>query len=295
MPDIKEYSITGGFVFFEDMLQLFSLPVRQRISGHFYQEPESMLLAEKEALPRKANDTNIRIDQMRRVEGDYLNYKDFESGDDVRRIVWKLYAKNRELVVRTPEIFNPFASHIYFYASFHTQLNVLQREGAFAAEMLNYYKNHTWTIYEALSRKEFSVKFIPDQELQLPEAINEAALVKRRISNCVWQKERSLTDYFEPKSGSVICISSMNTEEEVRQMLDQCSNETVVYFIRLSGCFRVFAPWAWFIRIFVKAPEDRLKKIRSRWLLSPMRFQILKREKEISALLQASNVIATEL
>jgi len=292
LPDIKEYSISGGYVFFEDMLQLFSLPVKQQIKGHFYQEPESMMLEEKEAQPRKTDDTEIRIDQLRRVEGDYFNYKDFEIGDDVRRIVWKLYAKNRELVVRTPEIFNPFASHIYFYASFHSQLNLLQREGAFAAEMLNYYKNYIWTIYEALSKKEFEVKFIPDQELQLPEAINGTALVKRYISNCQWQKERDLSRYFEPKFGSVVCISSMNTAGEVSQLLDQCSHETVVYFIRLSGCFKAFAPWTWFLRIFLKAPEDRLRKIKSRWLLSPLRIRTLKREKEIMALLEKSNVVS---
>src|SRR5690606_33123022 len=108
LPDIKEYTIHGGFVYFEDMLQLFSFPVMQRVSGHFYQAHYKMSLEEKEAIPRKTEQTDIRIDQLRRVEGEFLNYKDFESGDDVRRVVWKLYAKYRELVVRIPEILDPY-------------------------------------------------------------------------------------------------------------------------------------------------------------------------------------------
>ena len=36
------------------------------------------------------------------------------------------------------------------------------------------------------------------------------------------------------------------------------------------------------------SPDDRLKRIRSRWILSPLRFQLLKREKEIEAALENS-------
>ena len=41
LPDIKEYQLRGGFVFFQDMLHVLSLPVRQKISGQFYQPPRA--------------------------------------------------------------------------------------------------------------------------------------------------------------------------------------------------------------------------------------------------------------
>lgn len=294
LPDIKEYAIEGGFIYFEDMLQLFSLPVRQKVKGHFFQAPETVALEEREAVPRKTEQTDTRIEQLRRVEGEYLNYKDFESGDDVRRIVWKVYAKSRELVVRVPEIFDPYASHIYFYASFHSGLKI-NAGNNFSAEMLNYYKNRIWTVFETLTTKEWEVKFIPDQQLQIPEQVDIKSYVQRTISNSTWQKDRDLQDYFEPRYGAVLCISSFNDPAAVRHMLEQCSADTVVYYVKLSRTFSAFLPWTWLKRIFLLSPEDRLKRIRSRWLLSPSRFQLIKKEKEIEELLRNSHVTIGKL
>ncbi len=295
LPDIKEYAVEGGFIYFEDMLQLFSLPVKQKVKGHFYQAPELVDLEEREALPRKTEETDVRIDQLRKVEGEYLNYKDFESGDDVRRIVWKVYAKSRELVVRVPEIFDPYASHIYFYASFHTNFKSAQRNSAFSAEMLNHYKNRIWTAYEALAKKEWDIKFIADQQLHVAEQINVAQYVQRVISNSVWHTDRDVTDYFEPRYGSVLCISSFNSAEEVKDLLEQCSPDTVIYYVKLSDTFRTFLPWTWLKRIFILAPEDRLKRLRARWFLSPLRLQLIRQEKEIEAALNNSDVTVGRL
>ncbi len=295
LPDIKEYAVKGGVIYFEDMLQLFSLPVGQGIKGHFYQAPGQVDIDNRDALPRKTEQTDTRIDQLRKVEGEYLNYKGFESGDDVRRIVWKVYAKSRELVVRVPEIFDPYASHVYFYASFYTDLKPARKGNDFAAEMLNYYKERVWTVYETLADKEWEVKFIPDQQLQVPEQFNGKAFVQRVISNSAWQGDRELTGYFEPRYGSVLCISSLNEPGEVKTLLEQCSGDTVVYYVKLSDTFRTFLPWNWLKRIFVLTPEDRLKRIRTRWLLTPLRLQLGKREKEIEQALQNSQVTVARL
>jgi hypothetical protein len=288
LPDIKEYALIGGFVFFEDMLQLFSLPVKQSIKGHFYQSPENLDLNEKEALPRKTEETETRIDQMRKVQGEYLNYKDFESGDDVRRVVWKVYAKNRELMVRIPEIFDPYASHIYFYASFHSTEGILEND--FGNEMLNYYKNHVWSVYQTLSKKEFEVRFVPDQQLQLPEQMNKDLLTQRIISNSAWQQQYNLSDYFDPKFGAVLCISSLNDPAFIKTALENCNSEVVVYYVKLSDAFRSFAPFAWLSRIFFLSPNDRLKRIRSRWVLTPLRWKLAKREKEIENVLKTLDI-----
>jgi hypothetical protein len=203
-----------------------------------------------------------------------------------------VYAKNRELVVRIPEIFDPYASHIYFYASFHSGL---KQNNDFSAEMLNYYKNRVWSIFEVLSKKEFEVKYIPDQTLTIPEQSNINEYVKRVISNSYWHGDKSLADYFEPRYGSVLCISSFNDPEEVKDMLERCNSDIVVYYVKLSNTFRSFLPWAWFKRIFFLTPDDRLKRIRNRWLLTPQRFQIVKREKEIERILSEADVITAKL
>ena len=295
LPDIKEYDLEGGFIYFQDMLHLFSLAVSQPVSGHFYQPPVLMDETDKDVFPKKTETMDVRIEQLRRVEGEHLNYKDFESGDDVRRIVWKVYAKNRELVVRVPELYEPYASHLYLYASFYAATKAQWLNEGYLKEMLNYYKNTVWTIYETLSRKEWEMRYIPDQVFNLPEQLSDSEKTSRIISNSQWHKDASLQQYFNPKSGTVLCISSITDPQELRNTLDRCDASTVVYFVKLSNALKHFAPLNWLRRIIFLPPQDRLNKLRSTWTFSPIRIQIQKREKEIADILSKSHVTSGEL
>ncbi len=290
LPDIKEYELKGGFIYFEDMLHLFSLAVKQPIAGQFYQPPMAREEDEREIYPKKTETTDVRIDQMRRVEGEYLNYKDFESGDDVRRIVWKVYARNRELVVRIPERFEPYASHLYLYASFHAAIKPQLTGEGYYKEMLNYYKNNIWTVYDTLAKKEWQLRLIPDQNFTVPEHLNDAERAARVISNSAWHRDKPLGQYFNPRQGAVLCISSLTDTEELRNLLEQCDSATVVYFVKLSRVFRHFVAWGWFKRLIFLPPKDRLNRLRSRWIFSTVRLQVRKREKEIEEILKTSGV-----
>lgn len=290
LPDIKEYDLTGGFIYFQDMLHLFSLAVSQPISGHFYQPPVLQEGQEMDVSPKKTENLDVRIDQLRRVEGEYLNYKDFEAGDDVRRIVWKLYAKNRELVVRIPEMFEPYASHLYYYASFFTSMNTQWQGEGFLKEMLNYYKNCVWTVYDTLSKKEWNMRYIPDQNFNIPEQTDEAEKTARIISNSNWQKDNDLQHYFNPKHGTVLCISSLTDPSGLKNLLDLCDSSTVIYFVKVSRVMKHFAPLNLIGRLIFLPPQDRLARLRTRWTFSPFRIFIHKREKEIEAILNKSSV-----
>lgn len=295
LPDIKEYQVKGGFIFFQDMLHLFSLTVKQPINSTFYQPPVLASEEDRNVFPKKTESMDVRIEQLRRVEGEPFNYKDFETGDDVRRIVWKVYAKNRELVVRVPEMFEPYASHLYFYASFHASVKASWLGETYLKEMLNYYKNNVWTIYDALSRKEWDMRYIPDQPMNIPEHIGGSERSARIISSSEWHTDKGLSQYFSPRTGAVLCISSLTDINELRNTLDQCDASTVVYFVKASNVFRHFVPWGWLKRLVLLPPKDRLTRIRTRWTFSPMRLQIQRREKEIELLLSKSSVTTAVL
>lgn len=295
LPDIKEYEIKGGFVYFQDMLHIFSIAVQQPITGQFYQPPVLAKEQDNDVAPKYTEDLDVRIDQLRRVEGDYNNYKDFEAGDDIRRIVWKMYARNRELVVRVPERFEPYASHLYFYASFYANVKTAWLSDSYLKEMLNYYKNYVWTVYDTLSKKEWSMRYVPDQQFTVPEHIDEDEKSARIISNSNWQKETVLLNYFNPQKGTVLCISSFTDINELQELLEQTDASTVIYFIKTSRVFKHFVPWNWLKRLIFLPPKDRLNKLRTRWTFSPMRIQIQKKEKEIEKILAKANVTATTL
>ena len=292
LPDIKEYDLKGGFVYFQDMLHLFSLAIAQPISGHFYQPPVLMDEGTGEVSPKKTETMDVRIEQLRRVEGEHLNYKDFEAGDDVRRIVWKVYAKNRELVVRMPELFEPYASHMYLYASFFADMKAQWINEGYFKEMLNYYKNSLWTVYEVLSRKEWEMRYIPDQSFNTPEQLTESERAARIISNSQWHKDAPLQQYFNPKTGSVLCISSLTDPQELTNILERCDASTVVYFVKLSHALKHFAPLNLLRRLIFLPPKDRLNKLRTTWTFSPIRLNIQKRERVIEDILNKSDVVS---
>lgn len=292
LPDIQEYELKGGFIYFEDMLHIFSLAVAQPVSGHFYQPPVLTSDENAEVYPKKTESMDVRIDQMRRVEGEYLNYKDFEAGDDVRRIVWKVYAKNRDLVVRMPEMFEPYASHLYFYASFHASVKSGLLAEGYLKEMLNYYKNHVWTVYDTLSKKEWELRFLPDQSFKIPEQADVKERTARIISSSKWHRDVSLSQYFNARQGAVLVISSLTDPQELRNVLDQCDATTVVYFVKCSNVFRHYVAWSWLKRLILLPPRDRLNRLRSRWVFSPTRLQVRKQERELEDILRKSSVIS---
>ncbi len=145
LPDRKQYHAKGFIISFIDYLEFFRFTLYKKTKNAFYLHSTEVEIESKEITPSKTEEEIEKIKTSRKVEGDYLNYKDFETGDDVRRIVWKIFAKNRELVIRTPEIINPYASHIKFHTSFYN-LIFKNSSSAFATSMLNYYKDAVYNI-----------------------------------------------------------------------------------------------------------------------------------------------------
>ena len=290
LPDIREYQLRGGFVYFEDMLHLFSFAAAQPLSGTFYQPPLLRDVPDADVQPRKTESLDVRIDQMRRVEGDPLAYKDFEPGDDVRRIVWKVYARNRELVVRMPERFEPYASHLYFYASFYAATRAGWLDDGYFKEMLNYYKNRIYTIYDTLATKEWALRYIPDQEFTLPETKDDNEKTARLISSSAWHQDRGLLSYFDQKAGTVLCISSFTDPDELQQLLESAGAGVMIYLVKTSRVFRHFAAWNWLKRLILLPPKDRLNRLRSRWIFSPVRINVKRQEKKLIKILQESGV-----
>jgi Protein of unknown function DUF58 len=295
LPDIKEYDIKGGFIYFQDMLHLISLAIEQPVNGHFYHRPVAAQQDDAEAAPKQTENLDIRIDQMRRVDGEYLNYKDFEAGDDVRRIVWKVYARNRELVVRMPERYEPFASHLYFYASFYRSGKPSGWNNGYVLEMLNYYKNKVWTIYEALAKKEWEINYVPDQLFSFSEDTEKSEHDARIIANSTWHTEKEIAGYFNTKLGSALCISSFADPADLANTLEKCDAATMLYFIPLSAAFRTLVPLGIVTRIVLRPPQDRLSRLKDTWIFAPLRLEMLKREQNIRKILEVSNVMWAEV
>lgn len=288
LDDVKTYHLKGSFLFFEDLFRIFSLPVYQTRQQRFFRGPERRALEAGKTAPRVAETPEVKTTHLRRIPGDFLNYKTFESGDDIRRIVWKLYAKNRELIVRTPEEKDRYASKVYLYASFHAPIPGTGRGSAFAREMLNFYKHTIWTVYDALRQQELPVKFEPDQSFRAAAAETEDP-VRMGLSNCLWQQEMPLRDYFDKRKGSVLILSSMNDPMDLDRLLAEAPVDVKIIMVKLSAVFERRFLSDWVSRIFLRAEHDRLKRIRGWWMFSPLRLPLLRNERALEKSLERTD------
>lgn len=290
LPDRRDYLVGKGVVFFQDMFQMFSFPYRESLDKRMYTTPPKMDTKELRVQPQRTEEEETRIDTLKKVEGEFLNYKNFESSDDVRRIVWKIYARNRELVVRIPEIMDPYASHINFLPSFYNGLGK-GNDDKFNVQMLNLYKDQVLNIYESILSQGAELHYIADQELLKAFNVDEKEKVTYQVSTSHWQNTRDLKSYYSSREAAVICISSLVPADDIRTLLETKSSNTTVIFIRTSKALESWWPFS-LKRLFIASPANPLNRLRRRWKISGYRKTVIRNEKALQEVLNKHNVEA---
>lgn len=288
LPAIKQYEIKKLLIYFEDFFQLFSFTGILNYITILTIQPENFEQEVKQINPRKTIESDIRVEQLKRTEGEYINYKDFENHDDVRRIVWKIYARNKELVVRTPEIFDPYASKITFYASFHKNFSeILNKHIHF--QILNFYKTEIWNSYKNIADGKLAVEFVPDQMVNATHEEHKQAKVKLQIAMMDWQ-QNSLTDYCKKNDAAVLCISSFTDENDLQKILQVHNNQLQIIFIKLSEAYNKPFITDWLKWLFIQVEEDAVERNRTWFAMSGLKRKLLQQEKKLEHLLVKNNV-----
>ena len=285
LPEIKEYKVNGGIIYFEDMFQLFSFTVSLPSQDVFYTQPENNDSTAVSVRPKKTEDTNTRIEEIRKVEGEYLNYKNFEDNDDVRRIVWKIYAKNKELVIRIPETNDPYASHVYFYSSFYNYIGS-DLYPMLSGIFLNQFKTITWNAYLQLSKKNLLLKYVPDQPAKTIFADDPMQKIKYIISTSNWHHDKDLQQYFKKDEASVLCISSFTNASQLEDIVSRSGKDLVVIFVELSKTFQSIKVKDWLQWLFVRPSGDSLDKLKLSWNISPLKRKVIENEVRIKKILE---------
>lgn len=285
LPQIKEYHVQQAILYIEDVFQFFSIAVNLETNNHFFTQPTSKQVSQLKISPRKTEETTTRIEEIKRVQGEYLNYKNFENNDDVRRIVWKIYARNKELVVRIPEIMDPYASHLYLYVSFFSNFNT-DGNGAVEIPFLNYYKVYSWAIYQNLVKQGFEVRFIPDQEVANSNKNDLDQWVKYSLSTSNWQRNNDLKSYAKTNDASLIIVSSLSNVDEVRELADQFGKDIRFIFIKLSDSLHKQSVFDILQLVFIQKEQNDIEVYKREWSFSRVRNSILQNEKALEKVLE---------
>lgn len=281
------YDVEKILVSFCDMLGLVSLSCSILFTQQLFTLPRPLAGQKVIAQPHSTEAQKHRIDIPKRVEGEHVNYKEFETGDNIQRIVWKIYAKSGQLVVRIPEIKDPYASHLYFYVSYFHGFD--RQGGAFETELLNVYKDQVRNLFEALTRNGYEVRIPQDQEVPKLSGLSEKKNELFQIAAASWQNQKAPTAFVNYGKAAFVCLSSLTPLSEVELILKNLPLAVPVVVVRLSDA--IPSPFQIKVKDILFKPEKQpTDNLRQPWMLASLRRALKENENEIaSALKQRGN------
>jgi hypothetical protein len=283
LHDRGVYDVEKVLVSFYDMLGLVSLPYLLPFTQQLFTLPKPQPVQKNKANPNSTEEQKQRIEIPKRVEGEYVNYKEFEAGDNIQRIVWKIYAKSGQLVVRIPETKDPYASHLYFYASFFHGFE--NQKGVFELELLNVYKDKVRNLYEALLENGYEVRMPQDQEVPKLAGFSEKKNELFQITAAAWQSAQSPASYVNYNKAAFVCLPSLTPLAEVQVLLRNLPLSVPVVVIKLSEA--ISSPFLFKVKDLLFKPEKQpVDHLRQPWMFSSLRKVLVKNEKAIAEVLK---------
>jgi hypothetical protein len=292
LPHIQTYDFNSAIISFSDMLSFFKFSTIQNCTHQFKNLPQASSLDSSELIPMKTDKETKRIAQYKKVENDWLNYKKFESSDDVRRIVWKVFAKHKELMLRAPEMVEPYASKIYMYASFYNSFSFLT-DLDYQRMMLNRFKEITWSVFKNSLDKHIDITLINDSLNATP--LHHAMQVQAYVTQANWQNEYPLQSYMKSKNASLICLHSMMDAKDVKQILESLNTQSHIIFVCFSKQFQSNFIKYWTINLLFRPKKNLLIGLKSKWHIQPLKYKILNQEKALLEILKQSPITLTIL
>jgi len=285
LADIREYNIHYSLIYFEDFFNYFSFSTKQPSRQYMVSELDSLPKNDLIVSPATNVSSDVRIDELKRVEGELINYKNYENSDDVRRIVWKIYAKNKELVVRIPEILDPYASHLDVYVSTFTEFD-LPNSKIIDGLFMNNFKNKVFNVYESLQKTKLEVNMHFDQIEQGGHFDTKLDQIKYAIVKSSWQNSVSIQEFVKPKSASVLVLHSFSNARDVEDLIDRSGSQCSFIFVKHSAALNNHFVKDWLLWAFVQSSDDDLHYAKTTFKATPLYRQLVANESKLESVLK---------
>lgn len=275
--DTRLYDVGQVSLFFYDMLGLISLPATLPVVQQLYTVPRTRQPQPVATQPHATEEQTHRIQIPRRVEGEYINYKEFEPGDNIQRIVWKIYARSGQLVVRIPETRDPYASHVYLYVSY---FHGFEPGGRFDRVLLNHYKHEVRHLLESVAQSGYQVRLPADQEIPKRAGDDRRDPDLFQISACQWHATLEPSQFVQPARAAMVCVSSCVPVEQVKALANRLPPSVPIVLVRVSAAWP--SPLRFSLRhLFFRPERQPGDELRQLWLLSPLRRNLLRNERAL--------------
>lgn len=224
LPNIRDYRIQSSFIHFEDFFHFFSLPYREVESIGLFTEPPANEEEELDFAMPTSEEPVLKVVQHKFTKGELLDYKKYAPGDDIRRIIWKNYARSRELTVRTFDRTFPYVSHINVLTCFYDASPSREQGVEIKDYLLDIYKEKIRQVVDSIIEQEFTVKYLTDQAIEDHYELDEYQKILYSISAAKWQKEKPADAFIRENyqkmrgASNLLIVSSLCPTSNLQQV-----------------------------------------------------------------------------
>ena len=152
-------------------------------------------------------------------------------------------------------------------------------------ELLNVYKDHVRNLFESLQRNGYDVRIPQDQEVPKLSGLSEKKNELFQITAASWQNQNAPSTFVNANKAAFVCLSSLTPLKEVETIFKNLPLSVPVVVVKLSDA--IPSPFQIKLKdIFFKPEKQPTDNLRQPWLLSSMRRELIKNEKEIAAVIK---------
>jgi hypothetical protein len=281
LPYYKTYNFTSLILNYKDFLGLMQFPIVIKNNITLCNTPQLFSFSTPKITPIKTSDNETEIKSTQVKEGDILHYKDYEYGDDIRRIVWKVYAKTNEFIVRIPEKEYEYTQDSFFYLPFI--IDSKSNNSKYSELSLSYLKYAAINIFHNFSNK--ATLFLKDAE-KGTIINNDFSICQQYILDKQWHNAKNFNITFQKKTDNIIILHSGLPINIIESIISQASTHSIIYWIPLQNAFYTSFIWNNLKRIFfIKTNNYNIISIKNNFQLSALKKEWIKKEKQVEIML----------
>lgn len=301
LPNIRDYRIRCSIIHFEDFFHLFSLPYRETENIGVFTEPPKTEEEPIDISTHKSEEPVLKVVQHKFAKGELLDYKKYAPGDDVRRIIWKNYARSRELTVRIHDRTFPYVSHINVLVSFYDGAPPRNQPLELKDFLLDIYKEKIRQVVDSILEQGYTVQYLPDQKLADHYQLEEYERILYQISACRWQQNLPVEQYIKEnyhklRGGSnLLMFSSLCPFQQVQNLDNRPFEDLNVCYYNASRTLKKSRPPALLKRIFLIDTFDPLETARRKPIARKAVKFIFRNGENLQETFQRSNLSVIEL
>lgn len=244
VPHIRVYHVREMDLLFLDFMRMYRLPAAVYSVVSFSRQPQNSESIDVGFLPQQYEEDAATTDNPQYKPGEWLQFKTFESGDDFRRIIWPLYARNRSLYVRQQELDTIYAQRIQLIAFFDLDSELSKHfPYDFIQKLLNHYKNALYSLFLELGKNGNEVVLsIPNEGRS---AVEEE--VREMITAASW---RTAQDHYDIPPKHFVVLPAWYPQALAEAV--QTSTVRGVWVVKLLDRYRILEKdkwyWKWLLR-----------------------------------------------